>query len=392
MSKSIPDRIWNYKNFNMVVELDIAGEFIYDGIHIFNQINSVEQEAMLFSFLYHISVGIERVQKIVLVLFEEVTTDNYEEFEESLKTHSHYALNERILQHTKLQLTSRETMFLQLISEIYKTARYQRFNVISQHKQEQSLISDFIKQFLPKEKLQYHFITGKVLVTDDVKEMFGRIIGSISRKYYNLILEGARNNNTYTYELRAESKAQKVFSKHRNNSLQEQKVDEMTVLKEFLVYLRNTKKTNSFLRFLEDIPPLDLDIALLNTYIDEICHGIVSQSLIDEVECLYEENSYSIDRINHVNLIGNTNVLFEYKDIEECLQMLKGLLTGNYDCEYFAKCFPEKFELIDDEDIYEILKEVPSLCADFLNGDLSAHDFKQKIEVRYSEIENFFAK
>jgi hypothetical protein len=24
---------WNYKNFNMVIELEIAGEFIYNGIH-----------------------------------------------------------------------------------------------------------------------------------------------------------------------------------------------------------------------------------------------------------------------------------------------------------------------------------------------------------------------
>lgn len=386
MNKLLPDKIWNYKNFNMVIELDIAGEFIYDGIHILNQMNSTEQEAMLFSFLYHISVGIERLQKIVLVLFEEVTVDNYEEFEKSLITHSHFALNKRILKNTKLQLTTRENVFLQLLSEFYKTARYQRFNVISQHRQEQTMISEFIKQFLSKENLQYHFITGKVLITDDVKELFGRVVGSISKKYYNLIREGGRNNNTYTYELRIGSKAEKFFSKHRNNSLQEQKMDEMTVLKELLVFLRNTKQNNSFLRFLEDIPPLDLDIALLNTYIDEICHGTVSQSLIDEVEYLYEENSYSIDRINLVNLIGDTEVLFGYRDTEECLQMLKELVKGDCDCEDFAKSFPEKLELLDDEDIYEILYEVPSLCVDFLNKKLSIQDFKQKIEAYYSEI------
>lgn len=27
------DEHWSYKNFNMVVELDIAGQFIYNGIH-----------------------------------------------------------------------------------------------------------------------------------------------------------------------------------------------------------------------------------------------------------------------------------------------------------------------------------------------------------------------
>ena len=78
MNKSFPDEIWYYKNFNMVTELDISGEFIYDGIHTLNQMNSVDDVAMLFSFLYHVSVGIERIQKIVLVLSEQVNSENYE--------------------------------------------------------------------------------------------------------------------------------------------------------------------------------------------------------------------------------------------------------------------------------------------------------------------------
>ena len=86
MDRLFPDKIWNYKNFNMVTELDIAGEFIYDGIHRLNQMRAVNEDAGLFSFLYHTAVGIERLQKIVIVLFEEVNQEEYEEFEKSLKT------------------------------------------------------------------------------------------------------------------------------------------------------------------------------------------------------------------------------------------------------------------------------------------------------------------
>ena len=46
-----PAKVWNYKNFNMVTELDIAGEFIYDGIHVLNQMRTVDEEASFFSFL-----------------------------------------------------------------------------------------------------------------------------------------------------------------------------------------------------------------------------------------------------------------------------------------------------------------------------------------------------
>lgn len=387
MNKSFPDEIWNYKNFNMVTELDISGEFIYDGIHTLNQMNSVDDVAMLFSFLYHVSVGIERIQKIVLVLSEQVNSENYEQFEKSLITHSHSSLNERISKSTKLQLTIRENEFLQLLSVFYKTARYNRFNVKSQYSKEQGMISDFIKKHLTEAKLQTHFITKKVLITDDVKELLGRVIGSISKKYYKLVRDGCKKNNTYSYELRCGSKAEKIFlSQHRNNSLQQQKITEMIVLKELLIYLKNTKQTNSFMRFLENIPPLDLDIALLNGYVSEICNGIISQSLIGEVEYLYEESNYSIDRINLVNLIGNTDVLFEYSDINDCLQMLESLISGDFECEEFAIQFPKKLELLEDEYIYEILSEVPALCSDFLSKKLNLKDFMQRMLLHYNEI------
>ena len=47
MNPLFPDKIWNYKNFNMGTELDIAGEFIYDGINVLNQMNSTNDHASL---------------------------------------------------------------------------------------------------------------------------------------------------------------------------------------------------------------------------------------------------------------------------------------------------------------------------------------------------------
>lgn len=47
---------WYYKNFNMVSELDISGEFIYNGISIVNNMNSIDLEmpTELFLALYKI--------------------------------------------------------------------------------------------------------------------------------------------------------------------------------------------------------------------------------------------------------------------------------------------------------------------------------------------------
>ena len=143
MNLLFPDKLWNYKNFNMVTELDIAGEFIYDGMHTFNQLEVIDQDSMLFSFLYHVSVGLERLQKIILVLFEKFTIINHEEFEKSLITHSNVELNRRICKSTELKLNSRENEFLQLIATFYKSARYHRFNFESQYSNEQQMVADF---------------------------------------------------------------------------------------------------------------------------------------------------------------------------------------------------------------------------------------------------------
>lgn len=385
MSNLFPDKLWNYKNFNMGTELDIAGDFIYDGIHTLNQMDVINQDSMLFSFLYHVSVGLERLQKIVLVLFEDFNLENYEEFEKSLITHSHAELSERIYKNTQLKLNSRENEFLQLLSTFYKSARYHRFNLKSQYSKERRMIADFIVKHIPADKVQYHFLSNEILISENVKKLFGKVIGSISKKYYKLIRDGCTRNRTYTYELRNGSKAQKIFlSGHRNNSLQEQKITEMIVLKELLVYLRNTKDNNSFIRFMEDIPPLDLEVACLNENINELSKGVISQSLIDEVEHLYEENSYSVERMEMVDAIGNPNILFEYKDIYDCYNMLDNLVNGNYEAKDFVVNFPKQLELIEDDEIYEILKDIPELCHIFLTENMSCETFINKVLPYYS--------
>ena len=319
MNSLYPNKVWNYKNFNMVVELDIAGEFIYDGVHVLNQMDSIDQTSLLFSFLYHVSVGLERLQKIILVLFEDLNLDNYKEFEENLISHSHIDLSGRICKIAKNNMSARENDFLQMLTSFYKSERYHRFNLDSQFSTERVLVENFTTKYLISEKIKRHFITNQLLMTNDVKELFGRVIGSLSQKYYRLVRKGCAKNNTFSYELRNGSKAEKVFYAHfQNNSLQQQKITESVALKELLVFLRNTKCTDDLTTYIDAIEPLDFDPAFLNDYIFEISKGIIPQSLIDEVEHLYEESGYSIERLTQINIIGDPTVLFGwYADSED---------------------------------------------------------------------------
>lgn len=383
MDQLFPDKVWNYKNFNMVTELDIAGEFIYDGIHTLNQMKAVNEEASLFSFLYHTAVGIERLQKIIIVLFEVVKTEQQEEFEKSLITHSHTGLHERIKKLTKIDFNARENRFLHMLTSFYNSARYDRFNLNSQFVKEQQLFSDYLIEHIGADKIKYDFFYTKViLLTPQIKEILGRIIGTISKKYYNLVREGCTKAGTFTYELRTDSKAEKVFrSTYKKNSLQEQKVTEKIALKELLVCLRRSTEKSPLLHYIESIEPLEFDLALFNEYISEIADGTIPQGLVDEVEALYEENQYYQKRRETVDVIGNPNVDFDIYPFHKCFTLIETFAKDNENPSQFAKSFLEIYELIDNEYYCDNLEKTSKLCEAFLNERIALGEFISKVKM-----------
>lgn len=383
MNQLFPDKVWNYKNFNMVTELDIAGEFIYDGIHTLNQMRAVNEEASLFSFLYHTAVGIERLQKIIIVLFEVVKTEQQEEFEKSLITHSHTSLHERIKKLTKIDFNARENRFLHMLTSFYNSARYDRFNLHSQFAKEQQLFSDYLIEHIGVEKIKYDFFYSKViLLTSQIKEILGRIIGTISKKYYDLVCEGCKKAGTFSYELRTDSKAEKVFrSTYKKNSLQEQKVTEKIALKELLVCLRRSTEKSPLLHYIESIEPLAFDLALFNEYIREIADGTIPQGLVDEVEALYEENHYYQKRREAIDAIGNPNVDFDFYPVHQCFTLIETFIKDNENPIQFAKTFLENYELIDDEYNSDNLENTSKLCEAFLNKRIVLSEFISEVKM-----------
>lgn len=392
MNPLFPDKVWNYKNFNMVTELDIAGEFIYDGIHTLNQMRAVNEEASLFSFLYHTAVGIERLQKIIIVLFEEVKPDQHEEFEKSLITHSHTSLHERIKKLTTVDFNARENSFLHMLTSFYNSARYDRFNLDSQFAKEQQLFSNYLDENVGADKIEYDiFYNQVILLTPQIKEILGRIIGTISKKYYELVLRGCEQAGTFTYELRTDSKAEKVFrSTYKKNSLQEQKITEKLALKELLVCLRKSKEKSPLLHYIDSIEPLEFDLALFNEYISEISDGIIPQGLVDEVEELYKENNYYRQRKASVDAIGNPNVDFDFYPIHQCIVLMEDLINGNMNHAQFLKRFLEIYELIDVDQDCDDLFEVSKLCKMVMKEHMTLEEFSGKIETTYSSLKKQF--
>lgn len=301
---------FSYKNFNMGIELDIAGAFIYDGISSLKNMKGFNVESEIFSFLYHISVGIERIQKVVIVLLEEV--DDRESFEKSLITHNHQELHDRIRNKKNINFNARQNEFLQILSQFYKGGRYNNFIISSNLKRDVERINQYFQKNITMKASPGYF--GEIL--DIQKELLGRVIGSITKKYYRIIEEVCSKENIYTYELRYDSKASKIFlPEYKKDSLHEINVNEVVAIKELIVFLLNTESSNKFMEFLKGIEPLNIEIALLNDYLSKLSHGEASQELVDEVESLYAEEENVKERIEYINCIGNPYILFEeYED------------------------------------------------------------------------------
>ncbi len=177
--------------------------------------------------------------------------------------------------------------------------------------------------------------------------------------------------------MRYDSPAQKIFlPEFRKNSLQEQTINERIAFKELILYLINTQEKSAFFRFIKEIEPLNFDIALMNNYIEELCRGYIPQDLVNEVECLYEELPSSEERLRLIDLIGDSNVMFDYATLRKCYDMLKSLVAGEYDCIEFAKDFPNELIYLEDDDVYEILKEIPQMCIRLLQQKNIDDNFK----------------
>ncbi|HGA1386719.1 TPA: hypothetical protein ACIRJD_002021, partial [Streptococcus suis] len=80
-----------------------------------------------------------------------------------------------------------------------------------------------------------------ILINDSIRKLIGRVLSRIVKNYYLLVEEGSNKSGTYSYELRNDSKAQKIFLHMENRrGLSSIKIDERIALSEILIYLRNT--------------------------------------------------------------------------------------------------------------------------------------------------------
>ena len=311
------DKVTFVKNFALNREVGIAGKFIYDGMHDLNCMYGYNDLDNIFGFLYKISVGIERLQKIAYILLKNPNEDEYKEIEEEIITHSHTGLQDKINDLTNIFLNDHQKAFLHLLTRFYNSCRYDRFNFMTSFNMEQELFINYVQERL-NINIDFKSIFPTML-EERVKKFLGKVIGNLAKSYYKIIHQEADKIGIYTHELDALSKSMKIFANtSERDSLQEQMINEQIAFKELLIFLLNTSQSSSFYDFLKSIPALDIDIAMNQEYLCELVKEEVPQQLIDELEDLYLNGNFDKkERFEMLSCIGNPHCHFYSEEDEE---------------------------------------------------------------------------
>lgn len=302
-----------WKNFRLGEEIHISGTFIYNGLRRFHELRKLDFTDELFEFLYELSIGLERLLKVAVVLYEHSEATNQNELEQSLITHNHLDLVARLRRHVEFNLGTTQIDLLRLLGTFYKSLRYDRFALTSAYegKKEAKAIRELLAKHLYVEFPDDDSIFGTDN-DDRYRKFIRRTVLKIAREVYRTLEVRATQINLHTYELRNGSKAENVF-------LREVEIaDEDILWKELLIFFMNVKADSGYLQFLRLTPPLEFDPALVADYLDCFKSDSLKANVMDELEHYYAEmdRDERKERLQRMRVIGAPNV-FLGDDLDE---------------------------------------------------------------------------
>lgn len=306
---------FKWKNFDLNMELHIAGDFIYEGIYLIDRSFHLRYEDEYFLFLYNISVGIERLEKIAYLLLahrdgEPCPTKHWE-------NHNHPKLIELINYHTPLKFGKRESAFVNLLNEFYNKGRYDRFKYESEIN-ENSLTKDkdlfirFLRKHLNITPVSFIGQESTVILSQNVKDSICNIIRNIAISIYDIIHKTASILGLYTYEIRYDSKAYKVFVEQEFSFIREN-----TTKREIILHLISQKNVDDeYLNKLKQIKPINLEQHTQDSYIGYLMNFQTYSEIKDEIAQIYEDEHLE-NRVSEIGFIGEE---YCYEDSDEDIE------------------------------------------------------------------------
>lgn len=303
--------LW-WKNFALGIELDAAGTFIYNGIRALHELRNFQHPVDSFEVLYNLSVGVERLLKVTIILVEH-SDDDLKKLEKSLITHNTVELVARLDKQRPLSLSAIHREFLSILSKFYKSYRYGRYSssTVPNIYEEKRTLLLFLKKHL-KLNIDPKNTCFPVYNSNTIRRFIGGIVKTISRNIFNIINERSRELNIYTYELRSDSKAGKVFYCDRLDFIKEE-----LKKKELILFLMNPKVTSKYIELLRSLAPLELDTSMAANYIKALLNNADLPYVEYAVDEAYTELDNIKERLHFLEAMDRDFFVHDNDDEEE---------------------------------------------------------------------------
>lgn len=306
------NKLTYFKNFNMGRELEICGDFLYESMRAMYSFSSFNEHFTVNKILYFGSVGIERLQKIILCFYNFNTEESFDSAPKYMREHNHTTLHNQIKQAvTDLNIKKELLCTFQLFQEYYNNHRYGEFELNYSSDQLISLFTNHLSN-----------ITGKPIDTKHpinpcdfelMKKLYINNLGKIATEYFKVIESKVRDLGIYTTELHSDSNAYKVFY-----CLEKKMYDnirfESIAFKELIVYLSKIGSKANIKKICKSVKKIHFDPAMINEYLTALTVFKSSTILTDEVYEFYDQletEKQKKDRKDLVDLIGNPFALLD---------------------------------------------------------------------------------
>ena len=301
-----------FKNFNMGRELEISGEFLYESMREMYSLKSFYNHYQINKILYNGSVGIERLQKILLCMHLLNTQEDFSSAPKLLYEHNHIALYDKARTLTSISFHKNLVNLLSTFQEYYNDHRYGEFYL---DYDSNDLVKLFVSYFSNITKKAYNLnAPNDPQDLASIRRLYINNLGQIAREYFTLIKAKADELCIYTTELPYESNAGKVFYLRDCEKMYDRINLESLAVKELIVYISKIFSKGNYKKISRHIKKIPFDPAMINEYLTDITTFRASSSLTDAVENYYEECETAVkttERLKLIDLIGNPYAILD---------------------------------------------------------------------------------
>lgn len=280
-------------------ELDNSSTFVFEGIiKIYETQYLGDSGGNVFNFLYNLSVGFERIQKIILFLLEIKEKNNFKiSFDEKYQTHNHITLHQFMNEKIDISLNENQTGLLTILADFYNDNRYGRFNFNNDFSSE---IKKFIK-YISKSMGKSPKKAGEEYNnTIEIKNFLSKQIIKLYKMYYEIIEKLSYELHIGVCDSNSESRTlDLIYGSYYNDDLNFYQ-KRILLLEEFILILIKLNPKEEYLDRFDCVESLNFKDYLENYGIDDLITEVLytkdCSNLNELVNISYNEQNIDVKK------------------------------------------------------------------------------------------------